>query len=331
MLPPNFEEPADFKWGTFTDASGANIRYGSLQPKEAPKGTIILVPGFREPIEKYFEVMRDMTARGFAVWMMDWHGQGGSDRFLPNPQKMHSEGYNEHIVTLHQFTQKIVKKSEGPFILMGHSMGGHIGLRYLKEHEGVFDSAALTAPMCDIWTPGFSKTGAKILAKGARLVRLLTRYVPRGGDWSKEKEVDPVICDRLTSDPVRFSVLASIFKEKPDLKMGDPTYGWILHTFDSIKTLQDENYLKAIKTPVLMGIAPDDKVVIAAASQRAAGLIPNCTRVDIPGARHEIWMERDELRNQWLARVDKFLAERLALQAPVPKKPDNSIRRPPGL
>ena len=111
MLPPKFQEPADFKWGTFTDAGGANIRYGSLQPKETPKGTIVLAPGFREPIEKYFEVMRDMTDRGFAVWMLDWHGQGGSDRFLPNPQKMHSEGYDEHIVTLHQFTQKIVKKS----------------------------------------------------------------------------------------------------------------------------------------------------------------------------------------------------------------------------
>src|ERR1035437_3464201 len=112
MIPKMFEEPAGFKWASFTGTTGAHIRYGSLQPAGQPRGTIVIVSGFRELIEKYFEVIRDMTERGFSVWMMDWHGQGGSERFLKdNPQKMHSEGYNEQIATLHQFTQDIVKKS----------------------------------------------------------------------------------------------------------------------------------------------------------------------------------------------------------------------------
>jgi lysophospholipase len=330
MLPARFQEPKNFTWGSFTDAGGSKIRYGSLQPEGEPKGTIVLASGFREPIEKYFEVMRDMTERGFAVWMMDWHGQGGSDRYLKNPQKMYGKGYEEHIETLHQFTQKIVAKSEGPLILMAHSMGGHIGLRYLKEHEGVFDSAVLTSPMCDIKTPGFPRKVAQMLIRRAEKKGTLDDYIPLGHDWREDKE--DFASNKLTSDPKRFAVLGELFKTKPELRMGDPTYGWVMHTFNSVAVLRDEAYLKSIKTPVLMGIAGKDGVVEASASVRASGLLQNCTRVDVPEAKHEIWMERDALRAPWLERVSGFLSERFNKGTLPPKKPkENNPPRPPGL
>jgi lysophospholipase len=330
MLPARFEEPANFKWGSFSDAGGANIRYGSLQPAGEPKGTIVLAPGFREPIEKYFEIIRDMTDRGFAVWMMDWHGQGGSDRFIKDhPQRMHNEGYGEHIATLHQFATDIVKKSSGPLILSGHSMGAHIGLRYLKEHEGVFDSAVFTSPMCDIQTPGYPRSVAVMLARGARATRSLSKYVPKGHDWDEKTDGDFATND-LTSDPARFGVLADIYKRKPELKMGEPTFGWVLRTFESIDVLRKEDYLKAIKTPVLIGISGNDQIVVAAATERACGILLNCTRMDIPEAKHEIWMERDALRAPWLAKVGAFLEERLGQQKPAPKKANgNNLYRPP--
>lgn len=334
MLPARFEEPAGFKWGSFTDIGSAKIRYGSLQPTGEPKGTIVIAPGFREPIEKYFEVIRDLTDRGFVVWMMDWHGQGGSDRYFKgNPQKMYIENYSEHIATLHQFTNDIVKKSpkvgEGPLILLAHSMGAHIGLRYLKEHDGVFDSAILTSPMCEMKTRGYPRPVAVMLAKVAKAGHFLSRYVPKGHDWNEKTDAVFATND-LTSDPARFGVLAEIYKKKPELKMGEPTYGWVLRTFESIKVLHDADYLKAIKTPVLIGIAGNDHIVDKAATERACGLLPNCTRMDIPEAKHEIWMERDALRAPWLAKVGAFLEERLGQQKPAPKKANgNNVYRPP--
>ncbi len=332
MLPARFEEPAGFTWGSFTDAGGANIRCGSMQPAGEPKGTIIIAGGFREPVEKYFEVMRDLTDKGFAVWMMDWHGQGGSDRYLKdNPQRMYGEGYDEHIATLHQFATTVVEKSKGPLILTAHSMGGHIGLRYLKEHEGVFDSAIFTSPMCDIKTPGLPRRWLRCWSILLKAGAFLENYVPKGHDWDEKTDGDFATND-LTSDPARFGVLAEIYRKKPELKMGDPTYGWVMHTFESVAILRDAEYLKSIKTPILMEIAGDDKVVDSAASTRAAGLLPNCTRVDIPEAKHEIWMERDDLRAPWLAKVGAFLDERLGQQKPAPKKANgNKIHRPPGL
>ena len=55
-------------------------RWPSLSPH--PKGTVCLFQGRSEFIEKYFELIRELRARGFAVATLDWRGQGGSDRLL---------------------------------------------------------------------------------------------------------------------------------------------------------------------------------------------------------------------------------------------------------
>jgi lysophospholipase len=261
---------------------------------------------------------------------MDWHGQGGSDRLLKdNPQKMHSNGYEEHIATLHQFATKIVPKSAGPLILSAHSMGAHIGLRYLKEHDGVFDSAVFSSPMCDILTPGYPRKVAEAMARAARMGRFLGRYVPKAGDW--DEAIETVFeTNKLTSDPVRHKVLAQIYKQKPELKAGDATFGWVMHTFKSVRILNDPNYLKSIKTPVLIGISGNDLLVDKTATERACGFIPNCTRIDFPTAKHELWMEHDAIRGPWLARVDDFLMDRVRKFAPQPKKSGDGPR-PPGM
>jgi len=324
-LPPRFEEPAGFKWGSFKDAEGANIRYGSIQPPGAPKGTVVLASGYREPIEKYFEVMRDLTEQGYAVWMMDWRGQGGSDRYIAsNPQKMFNKGYEKDVETLHRFATQIVEKSEGPFFYMAHSMGANMGLRYLKEHEGVFDAAVLNAPMLDINTMGIPYAVARAMVRTAQATGKLESYIPKAGDWK------PVNFDknRLTHDPARYAVLPELYRRNPALKMGEATYGWVQESFRSVDILRDEKYLKSIKAPILMGIAGDDKVVDASASARAAGILPNCTRVDMPEAKHEIWMERDDIRAPWMARITAFFAERAGRPTPQPKKSSNGHKPP---
>jgi lysophospholipase len=70
-----------------------------------------------------------------------------------------------------------------------------------------------------------------------------------------------------------------------------------------------------------MEVSGDEKIVDRPAQDRAVTLLPNVRKVEIAGAKHEIWMERDALRNQWLEKVDDFIAERLLAQNPAPKKP----------
>src|SRR5882757_225660 len=84
-LPPRFREPPDFDWGHFATADGRSLRWGYLAAPD-PRAHCVLVGGFTEFVEKYFETISDLVASGLSVWCLDWHGQGGSQRpvVLPN-------------------------------------------------------------------------------------------------------------------------------------------------------------------------------------------------------------------------------------------------------
>lgn len=339
-LSPAAEEPAGLRWGTFATVDGVQMRYAFSPPPGLTdvKGHIVMLPGFKEPIEKYFEAMRDLHARGYAVWMMDWRGQGGSDRYIAaQPHKAHHNGYEEQLTALHQFMTQIVqveKPAALPLHMVAHSMGGHLTLRYLHDHNQKpadgsarpITSVMLTAPMIDISTGAVPKPLARQMARFAKASGGMEKFIPGGSGFHLPEPVtdpnatpkdrkaaqttsidlDP-LTSNLTSDPNRIGVMATWFLRKPELALGDPTNGWVYHTLNSVDILNQEAYLRAIDTPVLMQISGDDRVVVKAASERAAGLLPNCTRLDVPEARHEIWMERDDLRQRWLGALDAFL------------------------
>ncbi len=328
-LEDRFQQPAGFVWDSFKNVAGADIRTGHVEPEGEVRGTVMILTGFRESAEKYFEVVNDMLERGYAVWIMDWRGQGGSDRYISGaPQKSHHEGYDERVADLRQFAGIVAAQAKKPLFLMAHSMGAHIGLRYMKEYDSVFDAALLTAPMFDIVTQSFPKPLARQMAKFAKAGNYLEKYVPGGSDWKEDKE--RAKSDFKTSDPDRFEISMQLLLQNPDLQMGDPTYGWIYHTFQSIDIMNPEDYLKAIKTPILMQISGDDRVVSIGAQERACRLLPDCKRVDIPGAKHEIWMERDAFRDVWLQKMDEFLEEQQQAVALRLKKSDqNKKPRPP--
>lgn len=344
-LPATFAEPAQIVWGSFKNAQGRQTRFASCPPPAgvAVKGHTLLLPGFREPIEKYFEAVRDLNARGLTVWLLDWPGQGGSDRYLPkSPHKAHHLGYDEQIATLQQFVVEHVVKGKDknqPLYLMAHSMGAHISLRWLHDHNqqnGPVTSAILTAPMVDIATAPLPKSLARQMAKIAKTGNYLENYIPTGSDWVDDNTPAPpkgpkpkntiasdVLLSNATSDHDRIKVLPAIFAQKPFLKLGDPTYGWIYHSFQSIDILNAPGYLEAIKTPIMMEISGRERVVNHAACIKAADRLPNCERLDIADAKHEIWMERDQLRSAFFKAVDRFLQHGPQIGPSAPKTPSN--------
>jgi Serine aminopeptidase, S33 len=61
---------------------------------KTPRGTVAVLGGWGEFIEKYFEAAGELLSRDFAVAMMDWRGQGGSDRPLRNSRKGHVDDFS---------------------------------------------------------------------------------------------------------------------------------------------------------------------------------------------------------------------------------------------
>ena len=116
-------------------------------------GACLLLNGQTEFIEKYFEVIDELRARGFSVVTFDWRGQGGSNRLLPDRRKAHIDDFAEYDQDLDTVIREVVKpmmaEGEKP-IALAHSMGGNILLRRLHDVQGEFAAAILSAPMVGI-------------------------------------------------------------------------------------------------------------------------------------------------------------------------------------
>ena len=71
-----------------TTGDGVRLRVADFPTTEGRKGTVCILQGRGEFIEKYFETINDLRNRGFSVVTFDWRGQGGSERLIPS-QKGH--------------------------------------------------------------------------------------------------------------------------------------------------------------------------------------------------------------------------------------------------
>ena len=112
---------------------------------------MIVAPGRTEFIEKYFEVTRELQARGFAVFCIDWRGQGLSGREVENGLKGHFASFDDPVNDLSTALKLLDRSSlPRPHIGLAHSMGGAIMLRALQTRRIELDAAAFSAPMWGI-------------------------------------------------------------------------------------------------------------------------------------------------------------------------------------
>src|SRR5436190_21329232 len=81
--------------GSLSTSDGVSLRYARWPPPAGRRGTVCVFPGRAEFIEKYFETVRDLRSRGFAVATLAWRGQGVSERRPPNPRKGHARSFSQ--------------------------------------------------------------------------------------------------------------------------------------------------------------------------------------------------------------------------------------------
>ena len=90
--------PEGARAGLLRTHDGKKLRYARFDATERPlKGTVVLLPGRNESIEKYFETIADLTRRGLAVATLDWRGQGLSDRLLRNRERGHVDRFDSYV------------------------------------------------------------------------------------------------------------------------------------------------------------------------------------------------------------------------------------------
>ena len=301
--------PAGATVGHFDGYDGAPLRYAVWQPTRKPtRGTVCLFNGRTEFIEKYFEVIADLRRRGFAVATMDWRGQGGSVRELPNRNKGYIKSFTDYDKDLVRFMKDVVLPDcRPPFIALAHSMGGNILLRAARMTDSWFERMVLSAPLVAL--------NRTILGRGEFLVRshvntmswlgFGTRYVP-GGDDEVMTNL-PFDNNTLTSDRERFERTKAILEAAPELNLGAPTNQWMRAAFQSIDEINAPRYPLDVRVPILFIVAGEDRIVSSRATEDLSVQLKVGAHVIIPHAEHEILMERDSIRQQFWAAFDAHL------------------------
>lgn len=271
-------------------------------------GSVILLGGRSEFIEKHFETAGDMLARGFPVASMDWRGHGLSDRPLDNRQKNHYESFAPLVRDLDILVNFISKSGwPRPFLILAHSMGGHVALKYLHDHPGRVEGAVLSAPMVGLTYAPFGPGLSGMLARLALWLGQSRRYAPGQGDYGWLQKSKKTM-DLLTSDPERFQDEHELISENPALALGGITCGWLAAAMASIKEINGPGYPEAINTPLLVVQAGADRLVDNDIQRAFAERLPKGIFKCIEGARHELLKERDELRNRFLQAFDGFVS-----------------------
>ena len=254
----------------------------------------------------YAETTSELVARGLSVYSFDWRGQGGSSRPLLDSRKSHVDHFDDYLDDLERFVH-LVWQPQSPCYLITHSMGGHLALRFLAERAFNVDGALLCAPMVDIKTRRWQRKIASLMVDGMLALGLAGTSIP--GSRSYEPEYRQFNNNPLTSDPERFARLPRLAREKPELTVGGPTFGWVGAAFESMDLLGKPGSVESVDSPITLLVGDADIIIDLEAARNLSRRIGTCRLEIVEGARHEIMQESDPIRSVFWRFVDGMLGD----------------------
>lgn len=315
-LSPRFWAPEGWSWGFIQVGQAPAQRYGVASTSGRPAASVLILTGYGESAEAWFETVGDLAARGYTVWVLERAGQGGSQRYVSPRDLGHAPTFDDDVAA----TRALLRMIQGgapdtPVILVGHSVGGLIALRAAETGAAV-DGLVLSAPAF----AGNEKVGqAASLLVRAGLGRVPAAF---GQGWTREGP--DARASGLTGDSARGAVEKAWQIANPDLRMGGQSLGWRAAfrqtSRDAMAGLTD------VRPPVLLLSAGADRNADPALQAKACRALPRCVLTRLPGARHALHLEIDATRGPWLAALDGFIRERIAAREAIrPRRPGHQM------
>lgn len=297
--------PADAVVGMLKTSDGVALRFARWPPPTGRKGTVCLFQGRAEFIEKYFEVVRDLRARGFAVAALDWRGQGLSQRLVRNPQKGHVRRFADYITDLEVFVKEVVLPDcPPPYFALGQGMGATVLIQTAARGRRWFDRMVLSAPMIALAQSSLWGAGP-LIVHALRFAGFGKMFVP--GGTATPFAMAPFIGNVMSSDPVRYERTTAVLEAEPSLAVGAPTIGWVSAAYFAMAALQDPSYAARLRQPMLL-LAPGRDVLFSLAAVEDFSLnLRAGSHLVVPGAMHELMMEQDQFRRLFWAAFDAFV------------------------
>lgn len=289
-----------------TTGDGLRIRAGHWPCPQA-WGTVFLLPGRTEYIEKYGRNAADLVARGLGVVSIDWRGQGLSVRPLSDPMTGHVGDFAEYqadMAALIAYAR--AENLPQPWFMLAHSMGGCIGLRTLMgDHP--FKAAAFSAPMWGILIAAWMRPLAVALSTASRWFHFDHVYAP--GTKPRTYVLDTgFLGNTLTTDQDMWNYMRHQAMSQPELTLGGPSLGWLKAALSECHAL---SLLRSPDLPCVTGLGTGEKIVDTGPIHARMAIWPKGRLNMFAGCEHEILMESPGARRQFTEEaVALFQAQR---------------------
>lgn len=276
-------------WASASD--GVRVRV-ALTPVEGAKGTVLVFPGRTEIVEKYGQVAGRLAAAGWASASIDWRGQGLADRLLEDPLIGHVGRFGDYQRDVDAMLAVVKAQLPGPLMLIGHSMGGAIGLRAVLRGIDV-KAAAFSAPMWGIAMPALQKP----------INHALTFVLDTFGQGEMRAPTTPVRGyllenpfenNNLTNDADAWEYMKRQVVEVPGLRLAGPSVHWVREAVAECRALLRH---APRDLAVLTGFGSAESIVSKVAIRQRMALWPKGELLEIDGARHELLMESAAMRD----------------------------------
>lgn len=272
----------------------------------APRGSLLFLPGRADFYEKYLETLAHWHSRGWHVTAGDWRGQALSGRLGADELTGHVDDFSLWVEDLATLWEDWRASSPAPHVLIGHSMGGHIALRATAERRVKPDALVLSAPMLGLLPQFIPDTVLHWIARRAAAMGDPRRPIWKGSERPRRAPEDRLTL--LTHDRDRYDDENWWRRQRPELAMGAPSWGWIESALRSNLGMRRPGLLESVDVPVLALATRADRLVGYRAIEDAVRRIPGAQFVWFGAeARHELLREADEVRDKALDAIDTFL------------------------
>lgn len=276
------------------------------------RGTVAILPGRTEYIEKYGRIIGKLVDRGLSVAILDWRGQGLSDRHPANPNLGHVEDFRHYQRDVAALLELITQEDlPAPLYMLAHSMGGCIGLRTLLE-QAQFSGAILSAPMWHLQMRAATRELTSKMTRLANLVGLGGRLTP-GTNARPTPLAVQFEGNALTGHRETFDWMVRQINAVPDLSLGGPSMQWTYAALEEMARL----YVAPVPgIPVTVFLGTRESVVSHSVIRSQVAKMAGGELVICDGAHHEVLMEGPEVQKTVWAAIDAFLERVPALRTP---------------
>lgn len=291
-------EEAHADWVQARD--GVRLRLARLAT--GPRGTVLIMPGRTEYVEKYGMVAQELHRHGYGSVAVDFRGQGLADRLLPDPAIGHVGRFSDYQHDVDALTDYARHHDmPQPWFLIGHSMGGAIGLRATLNGLDV-RAAVFSAPMWGINMQPVLRPVSWSLGLLAHLTGMNGWVTPGTKRQTYVRLADP-LDNLLTSDPGMLDYMRQQLDAVVGLDLGGPSVPWLYRALVECRDLQRTT---DPGIPTLTVVPTQDEIVSVRDMTRLGRQMKGGRVLTIEGGRHETMMETPERRALFFREVTAF-------------------------